>query len=322
MKKLEENYIKDDYELLLNELRDQINKSIEMLDFEIMSDYLGKIKNCEKKIESAENIIKLLKEVEINKKVKKIIFQNDNNKFKYDFKFNENKTECIHNIEQFIKCFINLKEYNELYIKNYLDFIFSVLEKEEGFCENKDELWKIKDKIYDYIFIKLYDKLYPQKPTQIDSLILINCKKLSWVESKHFIRINFDFNIFMNEITYYFNLLEKERNPKEKLNKIIFIFEIISKVISFVGFESNESEDKIYINILKYIIICVGPKRLNSDIEYIKLFSYRYDDESMKRLKLLNEACNSIKNIKYSDLIDISEEEFKQKCEQALLNNI
>ena len=41
----------------------------------------------------------------------------------------------------------------------------------------------------------------------------------------------------------------------------------------------------------------------------------------MERLKLLSEAYNSIINIKYSDLIDVSEEEFKQKCEQAFLNN-
>ena len=49
IKKLEQKYIGNNFELLINELIKEINESIELLDFQMMTDYLGKIKNCEKK---------------------------------------------------------------------------------------------------------------------------------------------------------------------------------------------------------------------------------------------------------------------------------
>ena len=317
-KKLEEKYIKNDYELLLYELKNEINKSTEILDFQIMSSYLEKIKICEKKIKLIKNIIELEKDVEINKKVQEIFFGNNNDKYKYELKYDENKKEYINNIEQFIKTFPSNKEKNIILIRNYLNFIFIILQNEEAMKKNNEELCKIKEKIYDNIFIKLYDKLYPQNPSKTDSLILINCEKLSWVEPKHFIQDNCDFNIFLNEIFYCFNQLEKERSPNNKLNNLMSIFEIISKIILFTGLESKESGNKIYIDLLKYIIICAKPRRLDSELEYIETFLFKPNNEILNKLKLLRKVCDILKNIKYNDLINISEEEFKLNCSKSL----
>ena len=150
----------------------------------------------------------------------------------------------------------------------------------------------------------------------------MNCEKLSWVEVKHCIKNNFDFDIFMNEIIYYFDKLEKERNPKIKFNQINLIFEIISKVILFIGFDNDEPEEEIYIGILKYILIRIKPKKLYSDLEYIHSFYYEQNEENLKKLELLRKVCDIIINIKYSDFLEINEEEFKLNCEQALQNNI
>ena len=38
----------------------------------------------------------------------------------------------------------------------------------------------------------------------------------------------------------------------------------------------------------------------------------------MNKLKLLMKTSNILNNIKYSDLIEISEEEYKMNCEQVL----
>ena len=322
LKKLEDKYSQNDFELILNELSKEINESINMLDFQMISDYLGKMKICEKKIELVENTKILLKNIDINKKLEKIIFEINNDIFKYELIIDENKKQYINNIEQFIKYFPNIKENRDMCIKNYLDFVFTILEKEEIFSDNEDEIIKLKEKIYDYIFIKLYEKIFPQKPSNSDLILLMNCEKLSWVEVKHCIKNNFDFDIFMNEIIFYFDKLEKERNPKIKFNQINLIFEIISKVILFIGFDNDESEDEIYIGILKYIIIQIKPKKLYSDLEYIQLFSYEQNEESLKKLELLRKVCDIIKNIKYSDFLEINEEEFKLKCEYALQNNI
>lgn len=319
IKKLEQKYIGNNFELLINELIKEINESIELLDFQMMTDYLGKIKNCEKKIELNENIIKILKDLEVNKKVENIIYEKNTNKFKYELKANENGKVICYNIEQFINNYYMIEK-SDIYIKKYLDFIFDILENDEKIDKNNDELDIIKEKIFDYIFIKLYDKLYPQEPTKIDIQILMNCEKLSWVEPRHFIKCgsDIDFNIFMNDIQFYFDQLENERNPKKKFKNIIDIFEIISKIIIFIGLDNNESDEENYLGILKYIIINIKPKRLNSILEYVQSFSYEINQDNMNKLKLLMKTSNILNNIKYSDLIEISEEEYKMNCEQVL----
>jgi hypothetical protein len=125
----------------------------------------------------------------------------------------------------------------------------------------------------------------------------------------------------MNEIIFYFDKLEKERNPKNKFNQINLIFEIISKAISFMGFDNDDSEDKMYIDILKYVIIHIKPKKLYSELEYIQSFSNEQNEERLKKIELLRKVCDIIKNIKYSDFLEISEEEFNLKCQLALQNN-
>ena len=319
IKKLEQKYIGNNFKLLINELIKEINESIELLDFQMMTDYLGKIKNCEKKIELNENIIKILRDLEVNKKVENIIYEKNTNKFKYELKTNENGKVICYNIEQFINNYY-MMEKSDIYIKKYLDFIFDILENDEKIDKNNDELDIIKEKIFDYIFIKLYDKLYPQEPTKIDIQILMNCEKLSWVEPRHFIKCgsDIDFNIFMNDIQFYFDQLENERNPKKKFKIIIDIFEIISKIIIFIGLDNNESDEENYLGILKYIIINIKPKRLNSILEYVQSFSYEINQDNMNKLKLLMKTSNILNNIKYSDLIEISEEEYKMNCEQVL----
>ena len=181
------------------------------------------------------------------------------------------------------------------------------------------------DLFYLFSFISelfpLYNKLYPANPTQLDSIILMNCEKLSWIEPKHLIKDDFNFEFFINEIIFHFNQLEKIRNPQRKFDKIISIFDIISKAILFQGFDNDKSNDKIYIDILKYIIIYIKPKRFISEIEYIQFYSFEKNNEKIKKLKILKQVCDFIKNISHKDLIDISEEEYIFNCEQSLKNH-
>lgn len=102
------------------------------------------------------------------------------------------------------------------------------------------------------------------------------------------------------------------------MDKIFSIFEIISKAILFQGFESD---DKNYIDILKYIIIYIKPKRFNSEIEYIQNFCYETNDDNLQKLKVLIQVGDFIKNISYKDLYEISEEEYNSNCSQALIEN-
>ena len=91
---------------------------------------------------------------------------------------------------------------------------------------------------------------------------------------------------------------------------------IISKVIEFLG-NDEENKDKSYIDILKYIIIYIKPKKFNSEIDYIQSFFDGNNEEDNKKFKILYQVCEIMKNIKYTDLINISEEEFIFKCNQS-----
>ena len=323
LKKLDENYSKNDFDLLLNELNKEIKKSIDLLDFNLMSDYYEKINNSEKRIKLIENNIIILNDIEINKKVMNIIYEDKSDKFIFNYLSYENNKKIVNkNIWEFIYNF-NIIDNNKknIIIKSYLDFIYDLLNKDEIYNKDKNDLIKIKEKVYDYIFIKLYNKLYSANPTQLDSIILMNCEKLSWIEPKHLIKDDFNFEFFINEIIFHFNQLEKIRNPQRKFDKIISIFDIISKAILFQGFDNDESNDKIYIDILKYIIIYIKPKRFISEIEYMQFYSFEKNNEKIKKLKILKQVCDFIKNISHKDLIDISEEEYRFNCEQSLKNH-
>ena len=313
LKKIDKKYSFNDFELLLDELKNEINNSIELIDFYMMSNILAKIKNCEQKIQTFKNYANEMKDIEINEKAKDIVFNKTN------FIFNINKNIICKSIEEYTNYISNLKEIPDniaIDIKYNFKFIFDILDKDKSYKDKNELLIKIKEKISDYIFIKLYNKLFPQIPTKNDSLILMNCEKLSWIKPENLIKNCNNFDIFIEEFIPYFAQIEKERNPKKKFNIFIKIFDIISKVIEFLG-NDEENKDKSYIDILKYIIIYIKPKKFNSEIDYIQSFFDGNNEEDNKKFKILYQVCEIMKNIKYTDLINISEEEFIFKCSQS-----
>ena len=143
-KKLPEYLTKNDFELLYDNLKRDINKSIKDLDFEVLSIILNKIKNINKEKIYYEKNIEILEDYELNQEVNKIIkeyfipidikfeFENDSEKdifsinqsqFKEKEKYNEekkrkyeklNKVKLCINIENFPKKFPNLVKYQEM----------------------------------------------------------------------------------------------------------------------------------------------------------------------------------------------------------------
>ena len=221
-KKLKEN----DYELLYNELENDINKSIEFYDFYKMSDCFGKIKYIKKAIDYYIQAKNNINDIDLNLKVQNII-ENENIPIEISFKYNniekeflllkppiiehkieelmllqykKNKRICL-NIEQFIKYFPNFVKWqlkNEIEILNVInelgipkkinDYInYIVTNINKDKIFNKDEFIKAKEKLFDYMLNKLYYKLYPAYPEKKDIDLLTNCYKLSWTESHNFI---------------------------------------------------------------------------------------------------------------------------------------
>ena len=359
LKKIPEDLIENDYEKLYKELENDINKSIEIVDFYMMSDCFGKIKYTKKAIDYNNKMMKLIIDIDLNEKVKDII-ENKKMPVEMQFKFNDNEKVfklydptiaerqisdlfmgevnrnsriCL-TIEHFIKYFPNLvkiqllkginilKEIKDLRItkkiNDYIIFISNNITKEKLFT--KDELKIVKDKIFNFILNKLYEKLYPAYPSNDDLLILKNCVQLSWIEPKHLIlnAKNNNYDIFMDDIKQFFTELEKEKSPKKKFKIITDIFMTISKIIAFNGGESRPGADD-NISLLLYIFVRVIPKKIYSDIEYMKLFIKDNNGTEDNQLTQLVTVCEAMKNINYNHLFDVTEEEYLKNCNLSLV---
>ncbi len=71
--KLPEEYIKNDYEKLLNELEQDVNNSIKQLDFEFVGNTIDHLREIEKKKFYYQNVKNIIIDIDLNKKVNSII---------------------------------------------------------------------------------------------------------------------------------------------------------------------------------------------------------------------------------------------------------
>ena len=353
LKTLPKELSDNDYKLLYDDLEDNIKTSIKALDFEKMSDCFGKMRNIRKDINYYSQAKAAIIDINLNQKVKNIIENKyipiemlyKNNKGKNEFliiKLSDKKElptkyinpsyKACRNVEEFIKYFPNFvklqqtkhfilfDEINNLEvtkkINDYIDFISEKINKKDL---SADEHKIIKEKIYDFILSKLYDKLYPKNPDTADLNILNTCKKLSWTEPKHFIEDVKDnnYDIFMDDIRQLFMKLLDEKSPRKKIIIIKEIFQTILKVITFND-QANKSGADDNINILLYIFIKIQPKMIKTDIDYISLFFK--DDLGLEdqQLSQLITVCNILEDFKTKYLIGVSEEEYIKNCNLSL----
>ena len=357
LKKVPKDLAENDYAKLYEELEKDINKSIKIYDFYMMSDCFGKIKYTQKGIDFYNKVKDLIIDINLNEKVNDII-ENKNITVVMEFKLNEreklfklteydivgnrlkelersssNSRRTCPNINSFISNFPNLvklqslkgidilKELKHLKIpkkiNDYLKFVYMSLEKDNRF--NKEEMEKVKERIFDHVMKKLYDKIYPKKQSQVDKLIYDNCLKLSWVEAKHIITKakNNNYDIFMDNLKQSFTNLDLEKSPKKKYQAVIEIFQTILKLKKFNDENDISTDDNI--EILVYLFIKIQPKQIQTNIEYMKLF---IGDKDVQ-LTHLTSVCRVFKDFKYTHLIDVNENEYLQKCQKALdeINN-
>ena len=174
----------------------------------------------------------------------------------------------------------------------------------------------IMKKIYDYVMDKLYDKIYPKESSIEDNAIFKQSVLLSWTKPKHFFRTKkeYVFGNFENNVLEYFKLLDMDKSPRKKFIDLNMIFKSIGVLLAFNGEESEQSVDDA-MPILNYTIIKAQPLRINSILKFMELYigdkRNRYEDSQLTQFKAL---CEMIPKLKHTDLIDVTLEEFNQKC--------
>ena len=122
----------------------------------------------------------------------------------------------------------------------------------------------------------------------------------------------------MDDIKQSFNEFEKEKSPRKKFLIIKNIFQTISKIITFNGAGEEDIGADDNLSILLYVFIKVRPKKINSDIEYLKLFVKDNNGTEDNQITHLITVCEAMKKIDHTHLFDITEEEYNKNCSLVL----
>ena len=211
-------------------------------------------------------------------------------------------------------------------LKEYMIISFSLFSEENYQFDMNFFIKKFKkkylefliNKIEDYIMCKLYYRIFPFESSYKDVKLYRNSIKLSWIEPKHLtniIEINkYD---FLNEIILNIQFLDNYHSPYSKVKHISKIFKMIEKLIKI-----NIINDEFYlftnqiIPIFVYCLIKSKPKKIWSNLTYIDLYhGFGINQQIFCQFQV---AVTLLENLCYENLINISKEEYDNKCKESL----
>ena len=356
LEKIPNDYIEKDYQKLFNELTNNLNDSINNLDFEKLILFRNKVKFIGKIYDYFENKNQLIKTIEINEKIKDIAekafipidisfnyFEQIEEKKQFELSrssikekaFEDNviyedskkKYKSFKTIEAFTRYFPNLARYQyhndinpieimkDLKVNEKLNEYYKIIKDKiikKKLIENQkyEELYR--EKIIDYIMDKIYNKIYPLEPDYRDIQIFKKTNELSWVEFQSLINKDYIFDNMLPEILNEFNKINISKTPYKKLNSIRKIMEYIENLIKFNEGMDKEIGAEDITPVLNYIFIKAQPSRINTDIEYIKLF-LENSGEYENALINFQSMCDVIINTD-ANSFNLTKEEYYQKC--------
>ena len=198
-------------------------------------------------------------------------------------------------------------------LKSYFKNLKNIVLKEKVVKRfNKHDIESISVDLENYILFKLYDKLYPTKPTKEDIKFYKKCKRLSFIKPENIIT---DKNIYNKQLWQisidFFNEINNKFTPQDKIKTILKSFSILQNSISFCSGKKELGVDDT-IKPLIYILIKTQPKNIFSNYNFCQLFIN--DNLSKTQFGILLTQIimiiRIIKDMKYNELIGVTEEEF------------
>ena len=363
LNKIPEEYRKNDYEKLYSELKNNLNDSIKILDFQRLIMFRNKLKFIDKVNNYYDNVNNLIINITINEKIKNIvekIYIPSEMDFRYDEEGKGNKFELkssnikekffedkklyidpkkksiiFRTIEAFTNGFPNLVQYQirqdinpleiveELKIpeklNNYYDIIKIKCIKKENISEEEYE-HLYQEKIKDYIMNKIYEKIYPQEPSEKDTKIFQKSIMLSWVEPHLIVDKEYIYDNILPDIINQFKQIFIVKTPLKKLKCIREIFELIQSLIQFSEGESKTAIGSDDITpVLNYAFIKASPFRIYTDLEFVRIFLEIKEGQGAYDINQLVSAYTLLLSYK-PESFNLTPEEFKQKCENARNN--
>ena len=250
------------------------------------------------------------------------------------------KTHCLY-IRDMIKYFVNgnwfednniieseeIKNQNRnklIYraIISYMKFVMEKVRKpviNKGIFElsTEEDYIEIKKKIEDYILKKIYKFVYPKKPIGFDDKFYNTTRCLDWVTPEQ-LGIKKE---YINQLGFAELCIKKMEEAISVIDKLECISNALDTIICTLKFSMEENtniSNEELVNLFMYILIRAQPRRINSNINYIKCFAEE-DVIKEKKEKLFSLMDNAtIKVLKINHLsLKIDRDVFKKNFDEA-----
>ena len=337
---LDDKYKEKNYSILIMDIIKKIESIIKTINFVIINQFYMKVKDGAKLNMIIKSNFFQTKKMEkcicikylfdkLNLPCKLNITKDDSGKIsKISYEKITQDIYGINSIQSFIDNFpncrrlfkdeediIDIEENIELdsALNSYFQDLKNLL-KNETIMErySKEEFDTILFELENYILYKLHRKLFPSKPTKKDTIFYNKCCRLNFLKPESLIKDKNAINEKLWEASIILiNELDEKFTPFDKVEKFGKAFGILQNSLTFSSGKNDLGIDDT-IAILIYVIIKAKPKNIFSNSKYCQLF---LNPELAKRLYgiLLSQiemVKNIIYNMKYTDLIGVTEEEF------------
>ena len=306
----------------------------------LLSNYHLQIRNLEK-IKCIEYLYYKLKfpfKLNITKDQKGIITNIEYNKNQKEKKKNEDLDESLNfddyleTIDQpifkFIDNFPDFIEYEEEFdnildieekanapgtINDYFNEIKIIMKKEKILNRfNKEEKESIIYDLENYILTRLYEKIFPLDSTKDDIFFYKKCVRLSFIKPENVVKDKKMINeSLMEKAIDYLNDIDDKLTPVDKIKSFAKAIEIVQNSIYFSTGKNELGVDDI-IKPLIYIMIKARPKNICSNFQFCEL----YLNSELGKVQFgviltqISMIIQIVKNLKYDELIGVTEKEF------------
>ena len=281
------------------------------------------------------NITKIEYEQEVEKKKEKKKKQEEN-PFLNDFVVINNEPKKVEEkpkvknelIKKFIDIIPDFKKYEEscddiikmeencglpVALKNFFKCLKDKVKHEKIIKRfSKDDIESISTELENFILFKLYDKLYPSKSSKDDIKFYKKCCRLNFIKPENIISDKNIYNEKLWKISIdYLNEIDNKYTPQNKIKAVLKSFSILQNSITFCSGKKELGVDDT-IKPLIYVLIKSKPKNIFSNYNFAQLFI----NENLAKTQygiLLTQICmimRIIKEMKYNELIGVTEEEF------------